>query len=217
MGSTWEEKFKTNLLEVLYRPDQPRVPAGVPEGGQFASDGGGSGFLSDEGETRVRAVEDGIVGSPVEIGVAFDKDGNELFRVQGTEDSVSFSPDQVRMMVGQVLTHNHPTGSSFSPSDVLVAQQAGLKEIRAVGKDYVYKISGPGGRWKQEYTSQSTGTTASLATHIENIAGRVYDELVATVYAGAMSASEANSVHHHTLWTRVSEDIGLQYGRTARN
>ncbi len=30
----WQDQFKVNLLEVLYRPDQPRVSAGVPERGQ---------------------------------------------------------------------------------------------------------------------------------------------------------------------------------------
>ena len=30
-------------IERKYRPDQPRLPAGVPEGGQWTSDDGGEG------------------------------------------------------------------------------------------------------------------------------------------------------------------------------
>lgn len=43
---TWEDTFKDNLLQVLYREDQCRVPAGSPGGGQFASCGPG-GFGGD--------------------------------------------------------------------------------------------------------------------------------------------------------------------------
>ncbi len=41
------------LAHVLrkYSPDQPRMPAGLPEGGQWTSGGGGGGDQSDESET----------------------------------------------------------------------------------------------------------------------------------------------------------------------
>jgi hypothetical protein len=33
-------RIKSALLETRYRPDQPRVPAGSPDGGQWTDDGG---------------------------------------------------------------------------------------------------------------------------------------------------------------------------------
>jgi hypothetical protein len=41
------------LYEAKYRPDQPRVPRGVPEGGQFADEGSGGGASSDR-SNRIR-------------------------------------------------------------------------------------------------------------------------------------------------------------------
>jgi hypothetical protein len=34
-------RLRSYLIETRYRPDQPRVPAGNPEGGQWTNDGGG--------------------------------------------------------------------------------------------------------------------------------------------------------------------------------
>lgn len=52
MCPDWEDKFKDNLLEVLYRADQPRHPAGSPEGGRFAP-AGGTGGSAGSPEERV--------------------------------------------------------------------------------------------------------------------------------------------------------------------
>ncbi len=45
--NSWEDKFKNNLLEVLYRPDQPR-----DELGRWTVGGGGAGLASDVGSVK---------------------------------------------------------------------------------------------------------------------------------------------------------------------
>ena len=42
----FENDLPFALYEQKYRPDQPRVSAGVPEGGQWTDDGGGGGAHS---------------------------------------------------------------------------------------------------------------------------------------------------------------------------
>ena len=73
----------------------------------------------------------------------FTADGKSL-RFAGTTGKVEFTKDQVAMMRGKgaFLTHSHPSGSSFSVDDLAFATYTGLKEIRAVGDRYLYRISG---------------------------------------------------------------------------
>lgn len=213
----WEEEFKSNLLEVLYRADQPRHPAGSPEGGRFApaSGGGvpatGSG-LSLEAEAKVRSAESEIVTSLVEIGVAFDKDGNELFRVEGSVDKIYFDDDKAMELWGEVLTHNHPTGNAtFSVQDVLAAEALHLEEIRVVTDEYLCVLTKPEGGWRSFYTSPSGSGNQSLSKHISDIR---LDTFVEFAQRGGPTPTDAEV--YHEMWTRVSKELDISYTRTQR-
>lgn len=63
---------------------------------------------------------------------------------------MSFNPQQLRMMVGNVLTHNHPGDSSLSGADFFLAAYAQLQEMRAVSSEatYVLRLKNPAtDRW----------------------------------------------------------------------
>lgn len=51
----FELKFRRRLREKAYNPDQPRVPAGNPDGGQWTSEGSGS-----TGQDDPRVISDAI-------------------------------------------------------------------------------------------------------------------------------------------------------------
>ena len=87
--------------------------------------------------------ERSIKGSKKEEAVLYDSSGAKVFRKTGEDHLVSFTQEEIRVMRGGVLTHNHPGGASFSVADINMLRQSGLKEIRAVGRDGVYSMKPP--------------------------------------------------------------------------
>lgn len=69
-----ELKFRRLLRKAGFNPDQPRVPAGNPDGGQWTSDGGGS--ADESASDRVRFAE-------AVTGTLTDADGRPYYRPGG--------------------------------------------------------------------------------------------------------------------------------------
>lgn len=76
-----------------------------------------------------------------EIAVLIDKNGKTLFvETQNNTGSVKFTPQQSAMMKGNTLTHNHPSGSTFSVADIDTLERTGLYKIKAVGEKDGYEL-----------------------------------------------------------------------------
>jgi hypothetical protein len=72
----------------------------------------------------------------IEYAHVFGENGDLLNYFRGTKGNVKFPPGF--SLLGKILTHNHPTGGSFSARDLCLILESGLKEIRAYGTDGVY-------------------------------------------------------------------------------
>lgn len=81
----------------------------------------------------LRNVERQIATSNTESAYVFSPQGEMLLRQTGDQHSVVFSPDDIPLMNGAIMTHNHPGGRTFSAEDLAAFNWARLKEIRAVG------------------------------------------------------------------------------------
>ena len=44
--------------------------------------------------------------------------GNEVWRKRGGKSSVSFDQNDIDKIQNTIFTHNHPSGSAFSPEDI---------------------------------------------------------------------------------------------------
>lgn len=86
---------------------------------------------------------------------ALDKNGAVLFKQEGEESTVRPTPRQVSQMIEAggtaVVTHNHPSGKSFSSQDIMAMLAGNLAEIRAVGKEWTYSLSDPDGKFREKY------------------------------------------------------------------
>lgn len=119
---TWEDKFKDNLLQVLYREDQCRVPAGSPAGGQFASCGlGGSG---------------GSGGTLGEIGLPSKQDWSNLPQ-QDADYMTKFLEKDKMQYLGE---HSYPFEIQALGIDRKMRVEQRLQERLAGNEDYAYFV-----------------------------------------------------------------------------
>ena len=68
----------------------------------------------------------------IEMGVIYDKNGNMLSVQKGFKDKIKLSVGDHKALRGNIFTHNHPNSAPFSLSDILLASEYGLIEVRAI-------------------------------------------------------------------------------------
>ena len=100
--------------------------------------------VSDEGKTysaMMKAAEKNIKNNKAETAVLLDNQGNILFsESQGIKNQVTFTNEQVAMMKGANLTHNHPSSGTFSNEDVELLVKKELRTIRATSELRTYQL-----------------------------------------------------------------------------
>ena len=145
-----------------------------------------------------------------ESAAVWDKDGNFLGILSGSERSVLIPPEIRAAMDGGVFTHNHPGGRSFSIEDYGIASNHNLAEMRAFGtqepgRSFLYSLKPGDSGWPTgEGFSQAWVTTAA----------EIEAQLRRQVLAGTMRATFANQNWVHWVWQRMAKDLGFSYSRT---
>jgi hypothetical protein len=90
--------------------------------------------------TVLTKLEKPIRSQPFETAVVLDEYGKELLRRAGTKNEVNLRDAENILRRCRVLTHNHPSGGSFSYADVREAVLTNLPEIRCFGTEYRYSL-----------------------------------------------------------------------------
>lgn len=155
----------------------------------------------------IKETETQLIKRKTEKAVVFADDGTIVFEKAGGESSVSFTPDELRLFKNNILTHNHPRGSSFSMDDVALATIWNLKGIRACGSQHRYYLNRPASGWSREMWEKKI---KPLAEKINNDVFQQFSELI---NKGKLTIEEANYRHWHEVWSRVAKEVGLDYGR----
>jgi hypothetical protein len=127
----------------------------------------------------------------------------------GQEDKITYSDDELKLMQGAIFTHNHPRGRSFSPEDVNLLLVHGLKEIRAIGRNYRYIMSPP--------PDDPIGVYVRLQNRLQEVAGTVGADLLGRFDAGEITRNEADMQFLHLVWTRLAKEVKLGYSRESIN
>jgi NAD+--asparagine ADP-ribosyltransferase len=130
--------------------------------------------------------------------------GNQILFKDGKKNYVQFTTAEVQAMKGGVLTHNHPSGTSFSDADVALISKHKLKEIRAVSTQYTYSLSGKG-----------NGTSAADAIKMYNSESmRIIPIFRQKIMKGEMTVEEATKTHAHEILSTIAPKLGYKYKRT---
>ena len=87
----------------------------------------GMGAETLDREQKIKDGEQGISKNSYETAIVYDTDGNELFRQDGGEGSVSLTPEQIEQLKGNIITHNHPSAIKDGSSGVSVMSSSDIR------------------------------------------------------------------------------------------
>ena len=148
-----------------------------------------------------------LIKRETEKAIIFADDGTVIFEKAGGKSSVSFTLDECALFANRIFTHNHPNGTSFSAQDVAFAATWDLKEIRACGQYYRYRLVRPAEGWSHEYWIKT------IKPLMDKHDKKVFQEFTALIRSGKITPEEGNLKHWHEVWSRVAKEAGLNYGR----
>jgi hypothetical protein len=166
--------------------------------------------------TALAAFEDEVIGQSIETAGVFGSDGQLILRKDGGEDYIDFDDDEMALMDGAVLTHNHPLdprgqgrGVGLSDADIELMVTTGALEIRAVSGDYLYSLR-----------RNQVQDGPEFRDALRRIRNEVNDEVDLWVEAQSGDddeiTSEANFRYWHTVSERLADELGMTYRREAR-
>lgn len=165
---------------------------------------------------QLNDVENEIRINRFETLVTIDSNGNEVLRKAGGERSVELTDEEMLLLNNNIVTHNHPggwdypetsinrIGNSFSPSDIAVAINGNVSEIRAVTPNYTFAIERPESGWISLDEFKKSFTSIN-----EEVRNKNY-ELINMTNA-EVSIERAKITHYHEVWKRFSKKHNIKY------
>jgi SPP1 gp7 family putative phage head morphogenesis protein len=151
-------------------------------------------------QEAVRAYEQTIRHAEVENAYVIRPNG-EVFTKSGLAEWVEFAENELGLLKGATVTHNHPaeaTQWSFSREDLEFFIRYGLKELRATDERYTYSLSGV-----------SKLTIEELAKVYEEAKYEALDRIIVAGY----SFEEIDFHLQHLLVELVANKAGIKYER----
>ncbi len=168
------------------------------------------GTVDSESERILRAG----LRTKTEHSSAIDSSGKVIMKRAGkSPNKVTLtSKDLEKMRVGKakIDIHNHPTGTSFSASDIDFANKLNLDEMMVVGKKYKYVIKPKsGGRWPTIDVDDLNGMWNSARDATQAKYTALYKES-----RGALDWEELYRQQTHEIMEGMSKKLGLVYKRS---
>jgi hypothetical protein len=157
---------------------------------------------------NIQEVEARIITRTKESAMLFDSKGDAYMLLHGNHNSVDLGPGW-RELRGGSLTHNHPSGPSFSPEDFGVALDRGLAEVRAIGVNglgeaALYSARPGKGGWP---SAEAFGREAASARR------ETIETLTRLIREGEVSIEQAEAWHWHVVWSIVAKRLEFLYER----
>lgn len=199
----WDDEDEDYIEPPIVMPDVPEMPPSTTPA-----------------EAELSKADQEIRYLPFERAVVVDPaTGKRLLIVTGDENSVRFYGDQLKLIRGKAVTHNHPAegfhyidgdarraGLSFSLGDLTFACAYRLKELRAVGQRYVHILRPPPGGWE-------TLSTADLAKAYTILDHENYQEVLGEILRGEVHHTVGELEARHKTLEDIAHLTGIFYKR----
>lgn len=140
--------------------------------------------------------------------VIYDLNGKYLFTKRGDERSVSFTKSEIKKMKNCIVSHNHPSGASFSLADWTVFKRAKLQELRAIGEDKVYYIRV--GEKAEQLWNMPDDDFIEL---YEDIRKKIRKEYHNLYKSGKINKKERLLLSSDEYNRIIAEKVGVKYGK----
>jgi hypothetical protein len=133
------------------------------------------------------------------------KNGCVVVEREGTEDRIIFDDDELAQMANCVLTHNHPSGRSFSLADLQLAVQYQLVEIRSVTRRYVFRARPSEDGWPAWETV--------VYPRIAEALRQATQQMLAEAERYHLDAIQSDQTRQHVFMWVLSKLCGFRYHR----
>ena len=145
-----------------------------------------------------------------EIASVFDSNGNMILnRTQKNESSVYFNASDRKILKNaEIMTHNHPNGSSFSLDDVVFSLAHDVKEMRAVSHEYNYYGKGT---FVIKNLSKAKVDDKKVVKLFNKYKKNLIIENSKLIMSGELDKKVFSSKVSHELWTKISDELNLDY------
>lgn len=153
-----------------------------------------------------------IAGESVEHLLLFTPAGVPLLEKAGAADHVALASDELALLPGQVLLHNHPgLPQSFSRYDVELALWHNLEEMHVVDRLYHYRMARPAGE------SWSPAAWQRLRPLWERVEAEVIERLERALASGLIRQDERDALRDHMICEEVNSMVPIGYARRRRD
>lgn len=157
-----------------------------------------SELLKDEKSRSTRKKEASTVYGP---------DGKYLFQKRGSETEVIFSKKEVKLLVGAVVTHNHPSGGSFSCEDIQFLRKSGAAEVRVSTDSESYYLRPPD-KWEDDINTREKLKEAYISVKKE-----LRDKYQMMYNEGKIDKIQRNRMWRDEVNKIFAERYGMTYGK----
>lgn len=156
----------------------------------------------------MRKFEEKSAGLKHEEAAVYDKNGKPLFKNTGTASQVTFTDEQLAQMKGAVVTHNHPSGSSFSATDIELMTRTGAAEIRVATPDYFYSV--------RPRSAAGYDLSKNALNFLEKYKKETAIALSGKYHKGKWTQRKYTIEYWHEVWSRAAADGWIDYERMTR-
>lgn len=187
------------------RKPKPKPEESKPEAKPSSSEG--TILTHDE-------VDQSLRGRKTERLIVLDSEGRVLVDKEGSDNDVQFTNEEVASMAGNVSTHNHPTGKTFSEHDIytgILRAEAGMRVVTDEAKysvDFAKKIAG-----------MDFNKRLSLVNRIKKVFLATIDEeakgIQPKINSGELSYDQGVAALQHAAWTKALSKHKIPYTREA--
>ena len=162
---------------------------------------------SREAKEELLADEEVLSRRKKETAVVYGPDGEYLFQKRGNENEIQFTWAQSKRLIGSVISHNHPLGTSLSGQDICTLLVSKAVEVRAATESGVYYMRAPQ-RWPAEIN-----TADKILSVRKEIDEEVKKECQTLYKAGKLTRAERHLLRVDETNRRFAERYGLDYGK----
>jgi len=166
---------------------------------------------AEEAREELLKYESAISKRKVEIATVYDDDGSVLFKKYGKDNEVSFTVFEMLRLKDKVVTHNHPTGGSFSVGDIDLIRRSKMSELRVSTENGVYYMRYPQ-KWDKQIDSRE-----KIEAEREKIRKPLKRKYQQMYLDGKITKAERFQMLSDEANRKFAERFGIEYGKESYN